>query len=114
MKFKYENFSCDIDTFYKDNDIMIRFYDSSKEHEEDQIVNLVLVDPGYGYLLLKIKGDSGLLSGFLDEKIFSTDEIVEAAIEFLENLSPIGRSGYVPHHVNRVRLTSFVEYNGEY
>ncbi|MBL4934758.1 hypothetical protein JK636_03180 [Clostridium sp. YIM B02515] len=114
MKFKYGSFSCDVDIFYRDNDIMVRFYDSSREQEEDQIVNLVIVDPGYGYLLLKIKGDSGLLSGFLDENVFSTDELVNAAIDFLESLSLTAKHVCIPHHVDRVKLTSFVEYNGEY
>jgi len=50
MKFSYKNFSCDIEIYYKENDILIKFYDSSKEQEAADIVNLVIVDPGYGYL----------------------------------------------------------------
>lgn len=114
MKFKYGNFSCDVDIFYRDNDIMVRFYDSSKEQDENEIVNLVIADSGYGYLLLKIKGDSGLLSGFLDESAFPTDELVNAAVDFLESLSPTARQVCIPHHVDRIKLTSFVEYNWEY
>lgn len=31
-----------------------------------------------------------------------------------KDLSPLAKSVYIPHHVDRVKLTSFVEYNGEY
>lgn len=114
MKFEYKSFSCDVDIYHKNNDIVVRFYDSSKEQEEHQIVNLVIVDPGYGYLLLKFKGDSGLLSGYLNEDAFSSNDIVNAAINFIENLSPLSINAYIPHHVTIVKETNYVEYNGEY
>lgn len=114
MKFEYQSFSCDVDIFYRENDIIVRFHDSSKEQSEEEIYNLVIVNPGYGYLLFKAKGEVGLLSGFLDESIFSSDDLVDAAIEFIENLSPIAKDVCIPHHVDRVKLTSYVEYNGEY
>ncbi|GIO31787.1 MULTISPECIES: hypothetical protein [Paenibacillus] len=115
MKFIYESFACDVDTFFYNQDILVRFYDGSKEQEESEIINLVFVDPGYGYLLVKNKGEnSALLSGFLDEDVFSTDEIVDAAISFIENLSPILKNKYMPYHIKRFKKTSFVEYNGEY
>ncbi|CUU48881.1 hypothetical protein [Clostridium beijerinckii] len=50
----------------------------------------------------------------LNERIFSSDELVDAAIDFVESLSPLSEYAYIPHHVDRVKLTSFVEYNGEY
>lgn len=115
LKFHYDSFTCDIDTYYNDQDIIVRFYDSSKEQKVDEIVNLVIVDPGYGYLHLKYKGDdSALLSGLLDEDVFKTDELVDAAINFIEYLSPDLKSRYVPYHIDRFKKTSFVEYNGEY
>ncbi|KNY26897.1 hypothetical protein [Pseudobacteroides cellulosolvens] len=114
MKFEYKNFSCDVDIFYKEDDLLIRFYDSSNEQEEDEIINLVIVDPGFGYLYIKFKGDAALIGGFLDEEVFSSDELVDAAIDFIENLSPKARNIYIPHHVDCVKRTSFVEYNGEY
>lgn len=114
MKFNYESFSCDVDTFYNNQDILVRFYDSCKEPEEDEIINCVIVDPGYGYLNLKYKGDSALLSGLLDENVFFSDELVEAAINYIENLSPNSTSIYIPYHIARFKKTSYVEYNGEY
>lgn len=115
MKFIYENFACDVDTFFYNQDILVRFYDGSKEQEEGEIINLVCVDPGYGYLLIKNKGESSaLLSGFLDEEVFSTDEIVDAAMSFTENLSPDSKNKYMPYHIERFKKTSFVECNGEY
>lgn len=112
MKFEFENFVCDVDFFLCDNDIAVRFYDKSHEQNEDQIHDLVIVNPGYGYLVFKQKGDDGLLSGFLDETVFKSDEIVEAAVDFLEGLANF--KGYIPYHVDRFKPTSYVEYNGEY
>jgi len=112
MKFEYENFSCDVDVFYKENDVLVRFYDSAKEQSEDEIIDLVIVEPGYGYLLLK--GDSALLSGFLDEIIFSSDALIEAAIEFLESLSKVSGDVYTPYHIDLIKRTTYLEYNGEY
>lgn len=87
MKFEYKNFSCDLDVFYKKNDILVRFYDGLKEQSEEDIVNCVIVDSGYGYLFLKYKGDAALIGGFLDDEVFVSDDMIEAAIEFLKGLS---------------------------
>lgn len=114
MKFIYENFVCEADVFSDGTNLVVRFYDKEKEHSEEQINNLVIVDPGYGYICLKFKGADCLLSGFLDETIFLTEDMVYKAIEFVENLSPKSNDAFVPYHVSRVRLTSYVEYNGEY
>ncbi|WP_139173137.1 hypothetical protein [Fontibacillus panacisegetis] len=104
----------DVDIFYKDQDIVVRFYDGSREPKEEEIVNLVVVDPGFGYLYLKFKGDAALLSGYLNEIIFSSDEMVDAAIQYIEDLAPQSKNLYMPYHISRVRETSCVEYNGEY
>ncbi|MCP3924215.1 MAG: hypothetical protein GY714_16675 [Desulfobacterales bacterium] len=114
MKFKFKNFSCEVDVFKKDHDLVIRFYNKKLEHEEKDICDLVIVDPGYGYLCLKFKGEDGLLSGYLDENVFSNDDIVNAAIDFVEKLSPLSNAAYIPHHIDRIQKTSYIEYNGEY
>lgn len=112
--FEYGDFSCSVDIFRNGEDIIVRFYDKSKEQEEKDIKDLVIVDPGYGYICLKFKGEDGLLSGFLDEDFFSNNEIIGEAVEFVENLSEKSKWAYIPHHIDRVKLTSYVEYNGEY
>jgi hypothetical protein len=114
MKFSYKNFSCETEIYYKDKDIIVRFFDSSKEQEEADIINLVIVDPGYGYLCLKYKGDAALLSGFLDEDVFSSDDNIDAAINFIEILSPTSKNIYIPYHIARFKQTNSIEYNGEY
>ncbi|MFM9329313.1 hypothetical protein [Paenibacillus mesotrionivorans] len=114
MKFIHDNFSCDVDVFCKEQEYMFRFYDGFKEQTEKEIINLVIVDPGYGYLFLKIKGDSALLGGYLDETVFHSDEMIEATIHFLETYIKEAKNLYIPYHVARVRRTSFLEYNGEY
>ncbi|WP_158082249.1 hypothetical protein [Paenibacillus ferrarius] len=63
----------------------------------------------------ELKGDdSSLLSGFLDERVFLTDDMVEAAINYIEGLSQNAQNRYIPNHVARIKQTSIVEYNGEY
>lgn len=114
MKFEYQKFSCNVDVFHRGLDMIVRFYDGSREPEEEDIVDLVIADPGYGYLILKYKGDAALLSGFLNESVFASDEMVEAAIDYVERLSPHCQSVYMPYHVSRFKPTSYVEYNGEY
>lgn len=114
MQFNYNNFTCDIDVFYHEADVMIRFYDRAKEQSEEEIIDLVLVDSGYGFLCLKYKGDGGLLSGYLDKKFFFSEEMVDAAISLLEKVSPQAQNIYLPYHIDLVELTDYVEYNGEY
>lgn len=112
--FEYKDFSCDVDIFRNENDLIVRFYDKSREQNEDEIVNLVVIEPGYGYMCLKFKGDGGLLSGFLDKKVFHNEKIVDAAIAFVESLSPLSIEVYLPHHIDLISRDSYVEYNGEY
>lgn len=114
MKFNHGDFTCDVDIFNKDNDLTVRFYNAESEQNESQIVNYVYVNQGYGFITLKFKGVDGLLSGFLHENIFSNEEVVNAAIEFVESLSALSQKAYIPHHVDIVKSIGFVEYNGEY
>lgn len=112
-KFTYRDFSCDVDIFYCGQDVILRFYDSSREQTEEQICNYVLVDSGYGFLCLKYKGSDGLLSGYLNHTIFSNEEIIYAAIEFLEDISPRSKYGYIPYHIDLIKFIDYSEYNGE-
>lgn len=114
MIFQYENFSCDVDIFRNEDDLIVRFYDKLQEHSEEQIINLVIVDSGYGYICLKFKGNDGLLSGFLDRSVFLNEDMVDAAILFVESLSALSEGAYLPHHIDLVSRDSYVEYNGEY
>ncbi len=114
MKFEYREFSCDIDIFKKGDDILVRFYDKEKEQKEKDIVNLVIVEPGFGYISLKFKGKDGLMGGFLRNEIFADESMVDAAIDFVESLSPKSEDAYIPHHIDLVSTERYVEYNGEY
>lgn len=114
MKFTYNRFSCDVDKFTQSDDVIFRFYDGARVQSQEEIVNLVFVDPGYGYMCLMIKGDSALLSGYLDEAIFDSEEMVDAAIQFVEDFTPEVKNVYMPYHIARVKKTGYVEYNGEY
>jgi hypothetical protein len=113
MRFQHESFCCDVELYTNGDNMVVRFFDRSAEHDEEQIHDLVIVDPGFGVICLKFKGGGALLSGFLDESVFSEAAVV-SAIEFVERLSPRSDSAYIPHHVRRFKATGVVEYNGEY
>ncbi len=114
MTFSYKKFSCNFEVFYSGEDILIRFYDDLKEQSEHELVNLVIVDSGYGFLCLKAKGDSAILSGYLNRNVFTSDEMVFAAIDLVENISPKYKNAYVPYHIELVKQDRYLEYNGEY
>ncbi len=114
MKFQFGGCTCNVDIFEKEDDIVVRFFDKKKEHNEKDIVDLVIVDPGYGYLSLKFKGQEALLSGFLDESFFHSNELVEFAIDFIKALTKKSNNAYIPHHIRKMRYTKTIEYNGEY
>ena len=114
MKFHFKQFICDVDVFQNEDGILLRFYDGTKEQIVEEIVNLVIVDSGYGFLCLKVKGEDGLISGYLNRDVFTSDDMVYAAVEFLKNLFPKFTGGYVPYHIDRVQFVDCIEYNGEY
>ena len=114
MEFSHGDFACAADIYRDGNDIVVRFYNSEREHTAQQIVDHVAVDLGYGYICIKFKDEyGGLLSGVLDDRYFNSDTMVKAAIEFVENLSPLARTVYLPHHVVRFQSVAYIEYNGE-
>lgn len=115
MKFICDNFVCDIEKYDMDErSFVIRFFNKTKEHAEHEICDYVLVDPGFGYICLKFKGEDALLSGFLDETVFKDDNIINAAIDYAGSLSPFSGLAYIPHNVMKVKFTGSVEYNGEF
>ena len=114
MKFNFEKFTCDVDVFRNGDDLIARFYDKNTEQDSHEIVDLVIVDPGFGYISLKFKGDDALLGGLLYKHVFSSEAMVCAAIEFIESLSPKANGAYIPHHIDLVSRVNYIEYNGEY
>lgn len=38
MQFNHDSFSCAVDIYSNNDDLVIRFYDTSKEHKEEQMV----------------------------------------------------------------------------
>lgn len=104
-----------------------RFYARSQEHEVEKMSDYVSVRPSYGYISLKVKTveistydhdnvlqtqykEGGLISGFLDERIFTSKEMVQAAVYFLIDM--VGDVGYY-YNISMVKTSNFVEYNGE-
>lgn len=114
MKFEYEAFSCDVDILRNEQKAIVRFYDRTKEQNENEIVNLVIVDAGYGFLTITFKGDCALVGGFLDADIFTSNEMADAAAEFAINCFPENANRYILYHIDRVKKTDYIEYNGEY
>jgi hypothetical protein len=113
-EFRHGDFVCDVEVSSNGDDLVVRFFGRAHDHEVGQIRGLVIADPGIGFLALRFKGDAALLTGFLQEHRFADPGRVEAAIEFLESLSPKAANAYIPHHVDLFRNTTYVEYNGEY
>ena len=110
MKFTYKKFSCDTEKYeLKNKGFIIKFFDETKIQKE--MVNYVLADPGFGYISVRFVGQDALLSGFMDEKIF-TEEMVDEVVEFVYSMIP--NPGYIPYNVMRVKFTDAIEYNGEY
>jgi hypothetical protein len=113
----------------KEKLFMARFYARQREHKAEKIGDYVAVSPSYGYISAKIKTaeishytqegvlerqyeqGGGLISGFLDERVFTSKEMVSAAVNFLIDM--VGDVGYY-YHISLVKTTDFVEYNGEY
>lgn len=90
-------------------------FDRKKEHTESEIRDLVIADPGYGFVCVKMKGeDSGLISGYLDSRYFITEEMVDSLLEKIEEYVPDLKDRYVPYHIELVEFKKYVEYNGEY
>ena len=111
--FQHENFTCDVDVFCRGDDLVVRFYHKSNEQEDEEIHDLVVVDPGLGFICLKFKGDEGLLSGCLDHVVFSEAAVLKA-IDFVQALSPRSANAYIPYRVRLFEASGFIEYNGEY
>lgn len=116
MKFTYSHFSCDATVYKNESDLIVKFHDSSQEQTKEQFHDLVVVDPGHGYISLKMIGkQEGLISGFLDEAIFKNDEMIEGAIDFVKELyDPILIHVSLPYHICKIKTNNYIEYNGEY
>ena len=115
MKFLYNDFECDIEVFIKENDYIFRVFDSKKEIAESEIHDLVIADAGYGFICAKMKGeDSGLISGYLDSRYFTSEDMVDSLLERIEEYVPDLKDRYVPYHIELVEFKKYVEYNGEY
>lgn len=112
-KFRHDSFTCNVDVFYGGDDLVVRFYHKHIEQEANDIRDLVVVDPGFGFICLKCVGEDGLLSGFLDKNVFS-ESAVHKAIDFVQALSPRSGNAYIPCHVRLFGASGVIEYNGEY
>ena len=114
LSFEADGLRCAVAVYRNATGFVLRFYDAARHPPAAPLKNLVLVDPGHGYLCLTQVGDDAVLSGLLDETVFGTDALVAQALAFAERQWSGAANAYLPHHVSRVRLTTYVEYNGEY
>ena len=114
-RFEYKSAACEVDIFRQGRNIILRFFDPSKEQTPEQMINLVIVNDSYGFLHLKYIGEhSAIIDGYLNESFFFEPRMVQAAIDLIFELFPEAESAYVPHHVSTVKITGYDEYNGEY
>ena len=107
--------SCHVDVAEAPDLIIVKFFDAAREQSAGQIVNLVVVDAGYGTIWYRKKDNhSALLGGhLLEAPLFLTRDAVHAAIDFVKSLRPSWRC-YTPHGIEIVARRWRVEYNGEY
>ena len=105
--------SYNVEYLCSDNADMIRFYGTQNESHSDQLSDLVIVTPSYGYLLLQYVGADAVLSGSLNKEYFC-EEMTEDIIQFLEDSFPKIKNVYLPYHIDFFSVDEYNEYNGEY
>lgn len=102
--FIYNTFSCDVDFFVADEmfgldaidvdiphnplHITARFYDGSLVRTTRDVHDLVAPEKSFGTITLEVRSDDthtvGFTSGYLDASIFTTQKMVRAAVDFVQ------------------------------
>lgn len=114
----WEKFDENIELFPKQNPlyVMARFYDASRTFPLEKLRDHVVVDRGFGTLSLIMKTEkAGAMSGFLDVNIFTTQEMVRAAADFVREHLPSfkARESDISYHISLFQCLGYVEYTGE-
>lgn len=114
----WETFDGHIEHFPTQNPLYItaRFYDASRIFPLEKLRDYVVVDRGFGTLTLIMKTEeSGSMSGFLDARVFATQEMVRAAAEFVREHLPsfTAREADISYRICLFRCAGFVENTGE-
>lgn len=103
----------DAEILHYDNSDLVRFYEGCKEQYGEELSDLIIATPSYGYLLIQYVGDGAVLTGTLNEKYFKRD-MLEDIMDFLAEQIPTCRNIYLPYHIDWVSTVFSEEYNGEY
>ncbi len=146
--FIYKTFSCDVDFFVVDEmfgfdaididiphnplHITARFYDVSGVHVTKDVHDLVAAEKSFGTITLEIRsrnndlGEVGFVSGYLDARVFTTQEMVNSAVYFVEDYLPFlmiqggnvelmqkARGVGFYHHICLFERVGVVEYSGK-
>jgi hypothetical protein len=115
----WDTFDTNLEHFLNENPlfyITARFYDASCIFPLEKLRDYVVVDRGFGTLTLIMKTEeSGSMSGFLDARVFATQEMVKAAVEFVREHLPSfpAREADISYHISLFRCLGYVEYTGE-
>lgn len=113
MIFKYQEHKCDVEIYSNEEGIIVKFFNKEKEPKDNQIVDYVYVESGYGYINLKRKGEEGVLSGFLKKDFFVNSRMVNLAIDFVIQQLPNMGEAYIPYNLERVVVSDAAIWTGE-
>ncbi len=103
----------DVEIFHCGNADIVRFYEAQNEQYGDNLSDLVIAVPSYGFLQIQYISDDAVLTGILNSEYFCK-EMVTDIIDFLERNISSCRNIYLPYHIDFATIASSEEYNGEY
>ena len=103
----------DAEIFHCNNTDIVRFYETQNEQYRENLSNLVIATPSYGFLLIKYIGSDVVLTGTLNKEYFS-EEMVNEILDFMEDTFPSCRNAYLPYHIDFYSTEFSETYNGEY
>jgi len=115
MQQKFASNGCeyDVEILHCGNTDIVRFYEEQNEQYGEQLINLVIAVPSYGFLQIQYISGDAVLTGTLNRAYFN-EEMVTDILDFLEKNIPACKNIYLPYHIDFVTVVSSDEYNGEY
>lgn len=115
MRRKFESNGCtyDAEIFQCGNTNIVRFFEERNEQYGEELTDLVIATPSYGFLLIQYIAEDAVLTGTLNTKYFC-EEMMNDIVSFLENNLPSCKNIYFPYCIHFVTVSSSLEYNGEY
>ena len=109
----YDRKECDVEVFKNEHGIAVKFFNKNDEPNDNEVINYVFVEAGYGYISLKRKSNDAIISGYLRREFFSNESIISRAKDFVESLVPEMKDAYIPYNFERITVFDRLTYTGE-